>query len=306
MNYYFDESGNWQEPFAEKNRLVIAGLLIKENSVAKELEQTLKLFKVRNNLQQIHATEMNNELREELYKIIYDFVKLDDISVLIHYFNPRLLFGQTMKNSDELYIEIASSLISDMTLGDNDVNIEYDMKFHYAFPQNIIDSFKETKRAEYGSMEKAFVLAESEYQKLKEQITTNISRVLAKNKNGALQNYYNLLCGEKNDHQTEFISTYLWTEFRLKIEKSTFIKERFKDKIKDNTKQKCKDFHLSYQYSEPKIKYQYKHYQSAGVQVIDVISNLVWRYANKPALESSTAIQGIYKHITIKDISHAI
>ena len=67
MNYYFDESGNWQELREEKNRLVIAGMVIKNREIIKDLEQDLKLFKIRNKLPHIHASEIRDTLlREEL------------------------------------------------------------------------------------------------------------------------------------------------------------------------------------------------------------------------------------------------
>lgn len=306
MNYYFDESGNWQEINNEKNKLVIAGLLIKNNKTLIEIEQELKLFKLRNHLEIIHANEMNDNTKENLYQIISEFLKKEDVKVLAHYFSPKILCNQTIKSADDLYVEIASNLISDITFGDNDINIEYDMKFHYAYPQNIIQNFKTSDKPEYVTMKNNFVIKDSIVEQNKEKIKSNISRILFKRKDVNLQKYFDLLSSEDKDAQVNFISQYLWSEFKLKIDKTNYIKDKFKDKIEDITKFKCKNYSIPYEPLKLKIKYQHKHYQSAGVQIIDVLCNLIWKFGSNLPSTTSSAIQSIYSNITIKDISNEI
>lgn len=306
MNYYFDESGNWQELYNEKNKLVIAGLLIKNKTLLREIEQELKLFKLKNHLEIIHANEMNNNTKEDLYQIISEFLKKEDIKVLAHYFSPKILNSQTIKSSDDLYVDIASNLISDITFGDDDINIEYDMKFHYAYPQNIIQNFKTSDKPEYVNMKKNFIIRDNVIIENKEKIKTNISRILNKKKDYELQKYFDLLSEKDNTVQTDFISEYLWAEFKLKIDKTNYIKDKFKDKIEDISKLKCKNYSIPYESSKLKIKYQHKHYQSAGVQIIDILCNLIWKFGNNLPQSTSSAIQSIYNNITIKDISNEI
>lgn len=306
MNYYFDESGNWQELNNERNKLVIAGLLIKNKTTLIEIEQELKLFKVRNNLDIIHANEMNNNIKEELYKIISEFLEKEEVNVLAHYFSPKILRNQTIKSADDLYVEIASNLISDITFGDNDIKIEYDMKFHYAYPQNIVENFNKTDKSEYTNMKNNFVIKNEVIKQNKEKIRNNISRIINKRKDATLQKYFDLLSSEDNDAQVDFISQYLWSEFELKIDKTNYIKDKFKDKIEDISKSKCKNYSIPYEPLNLKIKYQHKHYQSAGVQIIDVLCNLIWKFGNDLPSNTSSAIQSIYSNITIKDISNEI
>ena len=303
MNYYFDESGNWQEPSKEKNKFVLGGLVLKNEAFINTIEQEIKLFKSKNSLSQIHANEMSLELKEKLYQIIYEHIKCDDASVLVYYFKPESLFNQTKKNPDELYIDKASTLISNMTFGDTQLNIEYDMKFYYAYPENIIEHLKEQKRVEYNEMENSFVLSDGIYEKKRKNIEELISKSLSKRKNAELQKYYNLVCAIKSDAQKKFVERYLWTDFRLKLDKTYLIKEKFKDKINDKSNQKSMELGLPYENITSKIKYQHKQYQSAGVQIIDVISNLVWRYGEHAPKNSSSAIKGIYENITIEDIT---
>jgi len=303
MNYYFDESGNWQEPFKEKNKFVLGGLVIKSKTFVNDIEQDIKIFKSQNRLSQIHANEMSLDLKEKLYQMIYEYLKCDDASVLVYYFKPEALFNQTKKNPDELYIDKASTLISNITFGDSQLTIDYDMKFYYSYPANIIEHLKEQKRVEYSEMERSFTLSNNIYEKNRKRIEELMSRSLSKNKNEKLQKYYDLICGKRDDKQKKFIEKYLWTDFRLKLDKTYLIKEKFKDKINDKSNQKSMELGLSYEDITSKIKYQHKQYQSAGVQIIDVISNLVWRYGAHAPKNSSSAIKGIYENITIEDIT---
>jgi len=303
MNYYFDESGNWQEPFKEKNKFVLGGLVIKSKTFVNDIEQDIKIFKSQNRLSQIHANEMSLELKEKLYQMIYEYLKCDDASVLVYYFKPEALFNQTKKNPDELYIDKASTLISNITFGDSKLHIEYDMKFYYSYPTNVIEHLKEQKRVEYSEMEKSFTLSDRIYEKKRRKIEDLISRGLSKNKNEKLQQYYNLICGKKNEQQKKFIEKYLWTDFHLKLDKTYIIKEKFKDKIDDKSNKKSAELGLPYENIVPNIKYKHKQYQSAGVQIIDVITNLVWRYGEYAPQNSSSAMRGIYQNITIEDIT---
>lgn len=296
MDYFFDESGNWQEIDNEKKRLVIAGMVIKDEVVTKDLEQDLKLFKIRNKLFQIHASEIKDSLlKEELYQIIYEYIKLDEVLILAYIINPKILFSQTMKDPDEIYIDIASDLIGSMTFGDKKIDIEYDMKFHYAYPQNIIENIKiEKKFDEYMQMSRNFFLKDHFFRKHKERISKNILR----NRN-RIDNINEVV---KKIDDIKFVNKYLWEEFRLKTEKTALAKEKFKDKIQNYVKQQCKIFGLLAYDMELDIQYKGKHNQSAGVQVIDVVNNLLWRNGTNPNNNSSSAVKGIYKNITIKEI----
>lgn len=305
MNYYFDESGNWQEPLNEKRRLVLGGLLIKDNYIYNELKRDMTIFKNRMRIDQIHANEMNKNQKEELYQLIYKYISLNESQVLVYHFQSYILYSQTNKSSDELYIELASRLISDISFGDNSIDIEYDMKFHYAYPLKIINSLKSNKRVEYSNIEKNFILSPDGYKKEIKRVSSNISRVLSKRKNNELQRLYDLLSSQKSDRQMKELTQYIWSEFRLKIEQTNKTREKFRDQIEANTRAKCRSYSIPYSTSRMKIKYQHKHYQSVGVQLIDVICNLVWHYGNNPT-NTSSAVEGIYNNITIKDIKDEI
>ncbi|MEA3315159.1 MAG: hypothetical protein U9Q30_04830 [Campylobacterota bacterium] len=307
MNYYFDESGNWQEPFDERNKLLIGGLLIKENYIKKELKQEFTMFKNKHNLSEIHATDIKDVyLKEQLYKMIYDYVKLDEVDMLVHYLKPKALYSRTLNDPDDLYIDIASKLISDITFGDTNLNIEYDMKFHYAYPLNVLDNLNYANQ-NFTKMKQNFILSEDGYKDNIQRIQSIIKKSYKKTKEYKLKKTLDLLNISPKEKQKNFISNYLWSEFNLKSEKPNIIKERFKDKIEQITKQKYKDYGLEYgDIQKPNIKYKHKQYQSEGVQIIDIICNLVWKNGDKVLESSSSTIKGIYENITIKDIANEI
>lgn len=306
MHYFFDESGNWQYPLKEKNRLLIGGLLVKNQAVRKDMGEELRIFKVRNGQNEIHAADIKDEsLREELYRIIDRYLQLEEVEALVHILKPRKLLSSTVKDADELYIDIASKLISDISFGDDKLDIEYDMKFHYAYPQNIIENFKSNRAMEFVNMEKNFTLSPDGYLKEKKRVLKNISRSLGKS-NYKLQEVYDIISNDQDSKHLEVLHKYIWTEFRLKIEKSSFLKDKFKDKIEEHAKQKCKEYALPYEPTKSKIRYKHKHYQTAGVQVVDVICNLVWRNGHKPPNIASNTIKSLYDNIVIKDISDEI
>jgi len=306
MDYYFDESGNWQDPLYEKNKLVIAGLLIKNDYIKKELKQEFSIFKNKNRLSEIHATDIKDiNLKEQLYKIIYDYIKRDDIKVLVYYFKPKALYSKTLNDPDDLYIDIASNLISDITFGDDNLNIEYDMKFHYAYPLNIIDDLKNKNKNI--NMRKNFILSDYGYNFNITRVMKSLRNSYKKTKDYKIKQTLDFLNKDNKKENKKFISDYLWSEFALKTEKSNIIKERFRDKIEENSKQKYKSYGMNdNEIKKAKIKYKHKQYQSEGVQIIDIISNLVWRNGDKVSDDSSSAIKGIYNNITVKDITHEI
>lgn len=298
MNYYFDESGNWKEIENETNRLVLAGLVIRDKNIARDLGQEFALFKSENNLEHIHASEIKDKfLKEELYKIISRYISLDDVLVLGYLIDPKMLFSQTMKDPDEIYIDTASNLIGEMVFGDKDINIEYDMKFHYAYPQKILENMdKKRDYDDYIQMSKNFYLKKHSFEKQKDRIKKNILRV-----QNRVENSYEVL---KKLEDISFVNSYLWEEFRLKTEKSAILREKFKDKIYSYINQQAKLLNLNFDDTKVKIAYKNKYQQSAGVEMIDVINNLLWRYGKTPPGYLSNAVKTIFKNMEIKEITN--
>ena len=79
MNYYFDESGNWAEPGREQKKLVIGGILLKNNHIIIQLEQEMKLLKANIGLKTFHAADVTREQLEQSYRLIYNFLNPNNI-----------------------------------------------------------------------------------------------------------------------------------------------------------------------------------------------------------------------------------
>jgi len=306
MYYYFDESGNWENKELEKKRFVISGLLIEDEDTRIEVEQTLQLFKAKyGNV--VHATDIKNrEQKEELYSLIYEIIKKDNIKILSFYFQPKSLYSQTKKEPDELYIEVASTLISSMAFSDENIQIDYDMKFHHSHPLSVLEHIKEKKKTEYAQMQKNFNLAEEKFHLNRSRILNILSTTLGKNRNkSSLQSSYDLLSGSNNEEQKIFIEKYLWTEFQLKIEKSGYLREKFKDTIAQQLETQYKEFGLEYNKPKIKIKYQMKQKQSAGVQIIDVLCNLIYHHGSSVKGKNvSQVVEEIYDILEVRDITN--
>ena len=306
MKYFYDESGNWQELNNERKIFVIGGLSVSDDNLLQELEQDLKLFKKNHRLKSIHATEFDLNKKEELYQIIDKFLLNDNVNVLLHYFSPKSLLSKTQIKADDLYIDIASQLISHMSFGDENIDIEYDMKFYYAYAEKVISDINITKRREIENMRESFSLKDEYLDSKANYIKDKVSKTLFKNSTNKVQDFYNILCTKSKLENKELIEDYLWTEFYLNMDKTNLIKDKFKNKIESLNKDIQKQYSLSLDNQKIFISYKGKFKQSAGVQVIDILCNRVYHNGSKAYDKSSNAVKSIYNKISIKDISHEI
>jgi len=293
MKYYFDESGNWQEIQNENRNLVIGGVLIKDENHHIELSEEFKWFMAENRLKYIHMNELEEFQREELLKIILKYLKDDKIKSLLYVTNPRYLYSKTTLSADEIYIELATELISNIAFGDESIEIEYDMKFHYAYPENILEEIDLKKKDEFTQMSKNFVLNLKNIEKIQNRIKTNLLRDRVLN----VEQYLVKLSDKK------FLFRYLWEEFRLKVQKGALLREAFLEKSKTKLETKYKKFGID---KDVKIKIDYrgKHMQSAGVGVIDVLTNIVRYNGSTPKNHISQTTKDIYNYISVKEIGN--
>ena len=294
MNYYLDESGNWENIEQEKNRLVIGGLLIKSKDIVADIERDFKLFKIRENLEIIHANELSNRQKEELYYLIEKYLSKDEVKSFFYIINPEIFYSQTQRYADEIYVDTASKLIVDMSFGDRDIDIEYDMKFHYAYLPNILEHINKNKDYDdFSQMSSNFVLNKSKIQNNQNRIIKQLNRY-----KNSIQDYENTLQKIKSDEK--FLSKYLWEEFRLKIEKAYSVREIFKDKVASFTKQRCHELFLEEYDFNIDIKYKNKFKQSSGVQIADILCNLVWKHGKN----TPKTYKDIYNKLNIKEINN--
>jgi len=287
MNYYFDESGNWQELEQEHRNLVIGGVVAKNEESLIDLKDELENFKFKNNLRHIHATELEPIKRVELYNIFVKYFENKTLKALLYMMNPAIFYSQTQKDPEDIYISVASELLSNIAFGDSKIAVEYDMKFHYAYPANILESMKEYRNYdEFIRMSKNFTFKNEE---VKEKQKNRISKILSR---------LNIPSDKLND--SNFLYKYLWEEFRLKVESGAKMREKFKERTLSKIEQKNIKLGLKNDV-ELNIEYKGKHNQSVGVYVIDVLTNIVRYHGVAP---KSDDVKEIYKYIKVKEIKN--
>jgi len=305
MNYYFDESGNWSAPWREENILVIGGIVIKNIDSLRQIERDIKHFQVTNNISIVHANEFDNTLREKFYRIIIKSINENDISILVRLFLPGLINRQTRKKADDVYLENSADLISSITFGDSMIDIEYDMKFHYAYPKNILRSINNNRPAYYRYMMGNYNLIDRAFDTQKERISKIIANALSRGKNIILENFLDRITQYDSKDENEIrkkISDYLWTELWLKIEGMERMREKFRDRILLNTEKTQKQLGLKERHPRLRLNFSSKQEQSAGVHLIDFICNLVYRYGTKPPESASSTVKEIYSKISVEKV----
>lgn len=277
MKYFMDESGNWQELLEERKNLVLTGMVIEDNDTFFQLQKEKKL----NN---VHMNELSQPEKKEVLEIVNHYLDNDKIKVLSYKIDPKLLLSQTQKHPDEIYMELSAELISELSFMDEEIDIEYDMKFHYSYVKNII-SFLESNKV----FDEEFRQMKSNCFLNKFKINSNKNRITTALKREKLNEYIPKLNNEK------FLNDYLWAEFYLKIRENGVIRERFKEKIRTIIKNRYnllgikKDIKLD-------IKYKGKKQQSNGIGMVDILSNVVFHSYEKDPL-----IKDILSKLTIKE-----
>ena len=291
MYYFFDESGNWQEE--EKKRLVIGGAIVENDKNLNEINDRITNYKIERGLREIHANEMSKIDREIFLEVIASLLKEKKLKAFLYIINPDVLLT-TQKEPDEIYSNFASDLLSELAFGDLDVNVEYDMKFHYSYPSKIIENIENKVSSDTIRMMKSnFYLTKYSFKKQKKRI-----------KNMILRNKYSIVNLDEILAKLEdivFVSDYLWEEFRLKTEGNLVIREKFKEKSKTKLKKLLEDFNLNSNNLNIDIEYKGKHNQSAGVQIIDFLTNIVRFHGRNPKFYSPAVVEDIYKFIEIKE-----
>ena len=292
MRYFFDESGNWMEVNEENKNLVIGGIVVKNEEDFDFIKREVSNFKLERGIREIHANEMSELDRELFLKIIDKLLEENKFKALLYIINPNKLI-QTQKEADEIYADIASDLVVEIAAGDEELEIEYDMKFYYAYPLQIIDNIeKRTSSYEFNRMKSNFYLKEDKFHEQKKRIL----RILSSSKN--ITNLYELKYKLNN---RGFLFNYLWEEFRLNIEKASIIREKFKEKIITKTSEFYKQFGIDKEI-KVNIAYKGKHNQSAGVQIVDFLTNIVRFHGKNPRYFKPYIVKDIYQKISIKEI----
>jgi hypothetical protein len=294
MKYYFDESGDWHGN--EKKILVLGGVIFKTSQAKQKIENLLGLFKAEHKLRTLHAAEMNQSAKNECYSIIDDILN-SDANAIFHLYKPSILRSKTTKTYDELYSELAANLVSILILGDKNPKIYYDMKFHYAYPENIFEETKKNKDKHLYHMMSAFDLTDVALEKEKGRILKQISQ-LKKYRQERMQDFFE----EINKDAKKAISAYLWSELWLRVSSNEIARERFRADIRRSLKESIiYSGDSSESIPEFSLSFQYKEQGNIGIEVVDLLCNLVYNYGKSLSDNVPSVIKSIYRKIQIEE-----
>lgn len=295
MRYFFDESGKWSDE--EKFRLVLGGLVLPNDALLNRLSGEFSLLRAAHNLNYLHAAEMSVEAKEDTYQIIVSCLE-KGAKAFLRIYPPQILRKSTRMSFEEIYIELAADLVSLMILGDEMPRVSYDMKFHYAYPLNIIDNIGSNKPYHYQRLISSLALKEDKKEGLKQRIMNRLETI----KKGSSP-CLNQFKAELNNNDSKAITDYLWSELILQVQGKEQAREVFRAQIISNLKNKINQLKLGSSVPIVRIEYLAKDNHNSGIEAIDFLNNLV--YINGLTLRPnvSSAVRKIYSLITVQEVS---
>jgi len=239
---------------------------------------------------------MSNVAKEDTYQIICNCLEKGAKAYLRTY-SPRILFRSTRMSFEEVYIDLASSLVSQLILGDKHASVSYDMKFHYAYPLNIINEIKIKKPYHYERIQSSLALKPHKLDQNKNRILFKLGTI--KNKPVEdFQWYLELLASNPE----KAIVDYLWSELVLQVQGKEQARELFRAQILSNLKRMLEQLYLDVELPELRIAYMAKENKNAGIEMIDFLNNLVYINGTRPNAKASTSVRKIYSLIRVEEI----
>jgi len=284
MHYYFDESGNWQE--IGQDKFIVMGGVVIDDRYLRTILNSIKNFKTENKYPNIHLTDIKDfSIRDKLFEILIPYIETQQIKTLGYVVDTKQLL-ETKKSKEDIYLGFASQLLSEITFGDNDIHIETDMIFKFDYKENVLNNMFESQNKDFEMIKKFLTFNKERFEQYK-------YRVL----NGVFKNNPYIA---KQIEKDGWLYEYMWTEFRLRIEKSFTLREILKDRIMYELLLKSKNFGL-HNYL-PKIEIQYKskwEHNVDGVEIADILNNLIF---NGIKGKTSSIGKKLFNKLTIKEI----
>ena len=114
--------------------------------------------------------------------------------------------------------------------------------------------------------------------------------------------FFNIISLNDPDQENikkELITKYLWTELTLKIEQNELMRGKFKDRVQFLLEQRSEMLKMLSYSPGISLKFSNKHTQNVGVQIIDLLCNMVWRNGFKASRNASSSVKGLYKAILV-------
>ncbi len=295
MYYFFDESGDWSGLSGQK--LVLGGLVIPEEETLDSLRTKLKEIKTRRSLKYLHASDMAQDVLEQCYEVIGNSLESGQAHALLHIFDVETLLRSSLKTKKEVYIELASNLVSTMILGDESPDVAFDMQFYYAYPQNVINNILEKYPRHFQRVIQAHMLKPESHEEERIRIMRRFDGLTAKERESLAWFEQNM---QVRPYQTVF--HYLWTELMLEVQSKDNARELFRISIMNKARACQSRFPDIAIPKDLEITYHHKEANIVGIELIDILCNLVYRTRHKPWPDSSDAVKAIYNYINLEVI----
>jgi len=292
MYYFFDESGNWKG--RSDYRLVLGGLIIREKSRLERLKTELNLLLADHKLEYLHANEMSQSALHDCYQIIAKLLENDGNSMLRIY-TPNVIWSKSTASKDAIYMDLAANLVSTLIMGDENPSINYDMQFHYAYPENVFKLLKKKKPHHYKKMIRSFELTHDGFEKEGERVIDNYNK-LKRN----VRNELAVVGKEIEENPKKVVSEYLWSELILQIRGKENTREMFKQKIVSNLQTLSSSFESLEMPQRINVNYFGKDQQNSGIEVIDILCNLVYKHGAEPGQDCPSIVKKIYDNISVE------
>lgn len=293
MQYFFDESGNWKG--REKKRLVMGGLQFIDENTKNRLNTEFRLLKAKHGVEYLHANEMNYSLKEECYQIIAKYLE-KEAKALIHIYSPAILRENTRMSYDMIYMDKAAELVSMLIFGDPQPSIYFDMSFHSAYPNNVISNLTKKNPRHFNRVIKTHTLLKKQEESQLEYVKKKLSKV--KKNNSVLPAFLALLQSDPS----QAISRYLFSELILQVESKDRDRELFRAAIRNNLKNFNQSLASATAIPDIDVNYVSKEQNNAGVEMIDIINNLVYHNGVRLHKNSSAASIKIYQNLAIEEV----
>lgn len=288
MKYFCDESGDWTDNSKNINEKLILTCISCGINNYSLVKSEIEKFKIDNNIQLIHATELNAKKteRQKLFVLLNNIYDKDWFKVFYSVINQKQFLNivQSQNNDyDQAYIECSSEFIKKIILGDNAPEIYWDMKFRHNYHENIIKKILQT--------EHDFHLEELKIMNKNYQIKPDILDYLAEkllekiNQNEKISEENKKLINDKlaTYKKEEVIKLFDLYNLDLKVNKTLEYQRTLDIKIKDIINKYNALYGLNEIRNSP-IQYISKRKTDnknlIGIELADVFSNLFWRKHN--------------------------
>ncbi len=327
MYYFFDESG----VMLERKNFLLGGLIIKDKSLFKWLEDKMDELRhcigvKKNGTYIIHGKDLSKEQVKLLIETtLLPLIKKGGI-VKINIFSKEVLKNKSSLdnydvdkeiNKKDLYLELASSFVSDVILMDLYPKIYYDEYFHYHHPKKVMEDICSSEKSKKSYLDYYFdklilreKIIDGEIKGLLSKIEsikfdyTERNRVRYQNLIDFVEDYKVLLQQSDEKSKQEKILQYMKHELKLKIYGEENIRQVFMDRIRSKNRTFYEKFKVQIIDKEVEVNFEKKEKQNAGIETIDLLCFIVYSNINNIYSDSlSDEVRSLLKFIKVKDES---